>query len=376
MLIRRLVIGCSLLLVTIGAPAARVAAQPASGTPPVPTLAYYYIWFDPSSWQHAKTDVPALGPYSSDDSAVLRQHIEWAKQAGLNGFLVSWKNTPALTRRLAALASIAAQENFQLSIIYQGLNVQRKPLPIGQIAADLDYFVTRFGGDPTFGAPGKPLIIWSGTWEFSQDEVAAVTGPRRDRLQILASERSLPGYERLADLVDGNAYYWSSVDPDKDTGFAKKLRAMGEAVHAHGGLWIAPAAVGFDARLIGGTRVVDRNDGATLRREMDAAMASAPDAIGLISWNEFTENSYVEPSQKYGSRYLSVLTDAISAQRAGLSLDVNFDSSEPGTTDDGSHLGWLGALLGLSIPAPLMLARRGRRERDATANTGDDRADS
>jgi NAD(P)H-dependent FMN reductase len=363
-------LACSLLLFSLSAPAGRVAAEPASGAPPVPILAYYYIWFDPSSWSHAKTDVPALGPYSSDDSAVLRQHIQWASQAGLNGFLVSWKNTPALTRRLADLAAIAAQENFKLSIIYQGLNVARRPLPAAQIAADLDYFINRFAGDPTFGAPGKPLVIWSGTWEFSPEDVAAVTTPRRSSLLILASERNLPGYERLADSVDGNAYYWSSVDPDKDRGFAEKLSAMGQAVHAHGGLWIAPAAAGFDARLIGGTRVVDRQGGDTLRREMNAAMASSPDAVGLISWNEFTENSYVEPSQNFGSHYLTVVSDILSAQRPATD---NFDSSDPGTTDDGSHLGWLGALAALVVPAPLVIARRGRRARGSAAPSGDDR---
>ena len=40
---------------------------------------------------------------------------------------------------------------------------------------------------------------------------------------------------------------------------------------------------------------------------MAAATALAPDAVGLISWNEFTENSYVEPSQNFGTRYLDVL---------------------------------------------------------------------
>jgi hypothetical protein len=356
-LVGRLLV-CGLLLFSVSAPPEGALAQSATGRPPIPVLAYYYIWFDPSAWNRAKTDLPALGAYSSDDSAILRQHLQWAKQAGLHGLIVSWKNTPVLTRRLTQLATLAAQEDFKLSIIYQGLNVARRPLPIDQIAADLDYFVNGFAADPTFGAPGKPLVIWSGTWEFSRDEIAAVTVPRRDALLILASERNLPGYERLADLVDGNAYYWSSVDPDKDRGFADKLGLMGQAVHERGGLWIAPAAPGFDARLIGGTRVVDRHDGATLRREMDAALASLPDAIGLISWNEFTENSHIEPSQKFGSRYLDVLADILSAQPRAID---NPDSSEPATTDDGSHLGWLGVLAALAVPAPVLIARRGRR---------------
>jgi hypothetical protein len=68
--------------------------------------------------------------------------------------------------------------------------------------------------------------------------------------------------------VDGDAYYWSSVDPQRDTRAAAKLAAMSTA-----------------------------------------AIKSSPDALGLISWNEFSENSHVEPSVTYGDRYLAVLRD-------------------------------------------------------------------
>ena len=52
-----------------------------------PLLAYYYIWFDPSSWNRAKTDYPSLGRYSSDDERIMLQHIKWAKAAGIDGFI-------------------------------------------------------------------------------------------------------------------------------------------------------------------------------------------------------------------------------------------------------------------------------------------------
>src|SRR6185312_8257649 len=131
-------------------------------------------------------------------------------------------------------------------------------------------------------------------------EVASVTSGLRNRLTILASERNVDGYERLAPYVDGDAYYWSSADPFHTPGYARKLDAMADAVHARGGIWIPPAAAGFDARMIGGTKVVPRRGGATLRRALDAATTSSPDAIGIISWTEFTENSYIEPSRRLG----------------------------------------------------------------------------
>jgi len=300
------------LLLALGAcvPAPRAAAPtaaPPNGFDAIPLLAYYYIWFDESSWSRAKTDLPQLGRYSSDDPAVMRQHLAWAKAAGIGGFIVSWKSTPTLNRRLAQLIQLANAEQFKLLIIYQGLDFYRNPLPIDRIASDLDDFLSQFASAEPFYLFDRPVVIWSGTWKFSPEEIEQVAGPRRARLRILASERSTEAYARLAGLVDGNAYYWSSVDPTTFPNYPARLAEMGAAVHAGGGLWIAPAAVGFDARLIGGTRVVDRKDGQTLQLQLNAALGSSPDALGLISWNEFSENSYLEPSQAYGQRYIERL---------------------------------------------------------------------
>lgn len=312
------------------ASAAPAPAAPAGGAEnPTPVLAYYYIWFDPSSWDRAKIDYPTLGRYSSDNVEVMRQHIRWAKQAGIDGFIVSWKSTDALNARLDKLVKVAEAENFKLAIIYEGLDFSRNPLPADQVAAGLDYFAAHYATSPAFDLFGKPVVIWSGTWKYSREEIASVTSARRDRLLILASEKNVKDYERMADLFDGDAYYWSSVNPDTFSGYASKLIAMSSAIHAHHGLWIAPAAPGFDARLVGGTTVLDRKDGAVLRQEMDTAAQASPDAIGLISWNEFSENSYVEPSQKYGSRYLDVLADIRHTPAPSIG---NFDSSDPGDT--------------------------------------------
>jgi len=283
--------------------------MPITNTPDnsVPVLAYYYIWFDPQSWDRAKKDYPLLGRYSSDDADVMRRHIEWAKAAGIDGFIVSWKSTEKLNRRLDQLVKIAEEENFKLAINYESLDFDRNPLPPEQVDADLNYFVKHYADNSVFDLFEKPMVIWAGTWEFSLDEIKSVTQTKRNNLLILASEKNVEGYQRLAECVDGDAYYWSSVNPDSHSSYLDKLTAMGETIHQNGGLWIAPAAPGFDARLVGGTSVVERKNGQTLKTELNTALQSLPDAIGLISWNEFSENSHIEPSQTFGNLYLKVL---------------------------------------------------------------------
>lgn len=362
---RALYLVLSLLVIS----ACTVQASPGPAPPPqAPTrvLAYYYIWYNASSWNRAKSDYPLIGRYSSDETVVMRQHVLWAKAVGIDGFIVSWKSTDVLNSRLEKLIDIAAEEEFKLAIIYQGLDFDREPLPPERIADDLDFFQARYANNEVFNIFGKPLIIWSGTWEFSREEIAEVVSRRREWLLILASERNVEGYERVADIVDGNAYYWSSVDPETHRGYEDKLVAMSQSVHASHGLWIAPAAPGFDATLLGGSRVVDRKDGETLRREMDAAIKSSPDAIGLISWNEFSENSHIEPSQQYGTRYLEVMADILGGSIPAV---PDFDSSEPAATSFRNGLPMLGAFLILLAAIPLITLWRRRQPHPDSADS-------
>jgi len=337
--------------------AAMVSTPPAQAAErPEPLFAYYYIWFNGSSWERAKTDYPLLGRYSSDDRGVIRQHVRWAKRAGIDGFIVSWKSTPVLNRRLERLADVAAAERFKLLVIYQGLDFYREPLPVARVAHDLDLFERRFARREAFAAFQKPLVIWSGTWRFSRREIASVTQSLRHSLLILASERNVDGYRRIARSVDGNAYYWASVNPTTYPGHPEKLDELGRAVHQRGGIWIPSAAPGFDARKVGGTSVVQRRGGATLREELDAATRSSPDAVGLISWNEFSENTHVEPSVNHGSRYLDVVADVRSAEPA---VAGEFDSSAPAATGFNYGVPLLGGMA-LFLLASLRLMLRPR----------------
>ncbi|MGH2358431.1 MAG: endo-1,3-alpha-glucanase family glycosylhydrolase [Candidatus Limnocylindria bacterium] len=384
---RRIALAFALVLVLAPAAApAPVDAVYETGSP-IPMLAYYYIWFEPESWERAKIDYPILGRYSSDDRDVMRQHIRWAKAAGIDGFIVSWKSTLTLDRRLEMLMDVAHSESFKLAIMYQGLDFNRNPLPVERIAADIDHFISTYAGDPVFDIFGGPMVIWSGTWEYTPEQIASVSTTRglrsgcewRSDLEprcvlLLATERNVDGVRRLEGKVDGNAYYWSSVNPQSFPGHLDKLSAMADAVHETNGFWIAPAAPGFDARLVGGTTVVQRLDGDTLRQELDVAYASSPDAIGLISWNEFSENSHVEPSEQHGTNSLDVLADVEGGRPPVL---PELDSSQPdlapvgGGREEGvGRVVALSLLVGAIGVGSIVIARRQRSGRAPPARPG------
>jgi hypothetical protein len=345
-----------LFLSCVAGPITPAAAQ-SRGVGPIPVFAYYYIWYEPASWDRAKTDYPLLGRYSSDDLAVMRTHVRLAKQAGIGGFIVSWKKTDVLNSRLEQLASIAGENNFELAVIYQGLDFVRDPLPASRVASDMEWFADRYEGNEAFLQFRDPIVIWSGTWEFSLKEVRRVAEQVGNRILLLASERDVEGYQRIDDFVDGDAYYWSSVDPVRTPGYRGKLREMSEVVHDDGGLWFAPAAPGFDSRLLGGARVIGRRNGATLRMQIAAAVRSSPDVLSIISWNEFSENSHIEPSRDHGREALDTLSDI---NAVSVPVPPGFDSDSPGRTGPGrSNVNTLfGLAVVLAASLGVMIARR------------------
>jgi len=277
-------------------------------------LAHFYIWYSESSWNRAKRDYPSIGRYSSDSVEVMKEQVAQARAAGIDGFIVSWKSSGALNRRLKALRDVAAKNDFKLAITYQAQDFNRRPLPVQRIRQDLETLADTYADDPVFQLFGtRPVVAISGTWHYSQEELQSITAPVASRLRVLATEKSVGGYERVAPAVEGELYYWSSADPQQTPHYLSKLVDMGNAVRARCGVWVAPVAPGFDARDVGGHSVVERRDGATLRASWQAALATTPDAIGVISWNEFSENTYIEPSERYGRRFLDSVADLVHA---------------------------------------------------------------
>jgi hypothetical protein len=368
-----IVLCLTVLMTVLVAPAARAAPTTRAAPGGPPSFAYYYIWYQPTSWQRAKKDYPLLGRYSSDDPVVMDRHVTMAKSAGLTGFIVSWKGTRDLDDRLETLVRTAARHDFKLEIVYQGLDFYRRPLPVAKVTADLEYLADRYADSPVFDTFSRPVVVITGTEQYTLGQLRRATAGVRDRLRVLASAKNVEEYQRTSSVTEGDAYYWSSIDPTSPL-YAPKIQQMSRAVHADGGLWFAPAPAGFDARLIGGHQVVPRRGGDTLRRSIELARQSAPDALGVISWNEFSENSHVEPSEVYDGQELKALADALGgrAQVPQALASTDLLRRNTGLTGWGALVGLLfvGALLNLVIALVRGKRDRPRRRRDGAASPG------
>ncbi len=335
-----------------------VSASTASG--PVPLFAHYYLWWDAAHWTarlgkagsatHGRLpavlaadgctatpsypgdtliDVPAasLGLYSEDHVATLTAQVDQAARAGVNGFVVSWSGTGAadqtstsraFNRRLASLVDVvhaydrAHATKFGLMLGYEGLDNQRRPRPEAWVRNDLSYFARTYGTDPAFSVPRygtKPVVMFLDSRKFGVAELHRVLPPFRARLTLVGDEHGLAEWNRgVRDVFDGDGWYWSEEDPYSNARAFTVLAALAGRLHAEHKLWFSPLSGGYDKSSFGiGGKCVPRRGGKTLRLIYAGNKRSHPDGWMLISWNEYYENTYAEPSLRYGSQTLDVL---------------------------------------------------------------------
>ena len=165
--VRRRALLITLLIVSVAVNLAWTAAGRAQVGHPIPTLATYLIDYERSSWLVTAADShlmdrPLIGAYSSDDETVMRQHMYWAQQAGLGGFVVEWRNERKLNIRLERLAVLAKETEFALSIAYRAENQTRK-----QIDQDLEALQRIVAPHEIFYP--KPRPIWSSSMHPDAD---------------------------------------------------------------------------------------------------------------------------------------------------------------------------------------------------------------
>jgi hypothetical protein len=191
-------------------------------------------------------------------------------------------------------------------------------LPTSYIANDLAYFGSHYGTDSAFDRvqSAKPTVIWQGSRKYPVSALQSVTSQYRGKFRILGDETTWS--TARAPYLDGNAYYWSSQNPWSNPQSFQQLAALAASVRATGTnpdgshkVWVAPFTPGYNKSISGGSSCVPRMGGQTVRKIFLGNAATNPDDFGLISWNEISEGSYIDPMTRYGNQDLNALSPLI-----------------------------------------------------------------
>lgn len=308
--------------------AALTACPAASGcgeAQPEPRLVgiAYSTWFSSAHWRDA-WGTPRLGPYRSDDRAVIRQHAEWLADAGIDFILIDWSNNVDLAPGTTRPEHQAFIENATHALFEEYATLEKRPRVAlmlgtsghpqaatdGRLQAKADQVWRQFADNPRFRPLiqrylGKPLlVVYANTpspygtslpWDDDRFTVRWMTG-------YVAQQRELasPG------LVSKG--YWSWEERGEQTFTLHEGRPEAMTVVAS---WREDSHAKIPA--------AGRRNGQTFREQWSRARAIGPRIALVVSWNEWVRSEQpsaevskdIEPSLEHGRKYLDLLAEEV-----------------------------------------------------------------
>jgi hypothetical protein len=318
----------ALTVSVVGAQAPQMSSGQSAEVSPL-VLAFYYTWFDQSTWTPSKvSDIPAQ-PYVSADRTAMARQVDEAKAAGIDAFVVSWYGPGGASNQtepnFSALLGVAQERGFKLAVDFETAS----PFLKGQneIVAALKHVLSvHTPRDAYLKMNDRPVIFF---WAIQRVPTAggqsALDAWRAIRQQVDPDRRSVwiaEGVDiRYQEVFDGHHLYsvaWSKNVQGTLTDWSSRVHKWSQANGAKR-LWVATVMPGYNDLRTGrqDAFVADRRDGAFYQAAWQGAIASQADWVIITSFNEWVEGSQIEPSQSYGNRYLDLTRDWAAKFKSG-----------------------------------------------------------
>lgn len=247
---------------------------------------------------------PALGSYSSNDSLLIRKHMEWTQQAGIGVLAISWWGKNDFAEKSLALYFDLAEE-FGLKITF---HIEPVYQTIGKFNDLISYLADRYGEHPAlFRYQGKALYYIYDSYKVPAEEWAKILSPegeqsiRHTRLDasfigiwVLRTTRDFflkSGFDGFYTYYASDQYVWGS-NPEN-------WPEMAQFANDHDLIFIPSVGPGYlDTRIRpwNSNTTVDRMQGQYYEQMFRRAIQLSPDFISITSFNEWHEGTQIEPA--------------------------------------------------------------------------------
>ncbi|WP_174273226.1 hypothetical protein, partial [Sphingomonas bacterium] len=262
-------------------------------------------------------NTPLLGLYDSHDPAVVRQHVAWARQAGLTGLISgAWARDARTDESTRLLVAELAAARMKASVYIEG----QKNGYDGAVA-DLRQLLTTHAKSAAWLRVGnRPVIFFyqaslralaPAEWRRAAKQIAAEGFP--EPILIGDVDPRLPTYDMLAAPLDGTHIYVNTRDlagksPVEMLAYAKVNYPQWRAKSAGKMIQCATVSPGYNDTKTPITParnypryIVHRYGTAMLAAQWQAAVGTDPDWVLLTSFNAWNDGAELEPSREWGT---------------------------------------------------------------------------
>jgi len=252
---------------------------------------------------------PLDGVYDSLDPSTINRQVMEAREAGLDGFIVSWWGFESYSHRVLEAMLDLAPKDF-LTIYYETamtfkLRDLSREKAVERIYSDLKGLLAKYSvKDQWVHVDGKPLLVLYIVENYSIDEWLKIKGRlREDGFEpFFLGDTYNPEYLKVMDGLHTYNPIWITL---RGLSFTKVYCDISLRTHEIGGVYASTVCPGYDDRKIREPGLfIAREDGHYYRICWEAAMECRADWALVTSWNEWFEGTEIEPSLEYGKDYI------------------------------------------------------------------------
>ncbi|MGD9723326.1 MAG: glycosyltransferase [Pirellulales bacterium] len=299
--------------------------------------AQYYCWYGNGIGSHhwndtshagAVTDMPRLGYYASSSSSTIEAHWRQFEQMGLDFVAVNLhvdRNGSNAYEQAAAKSIFNVvdrlQSNVRLAIQLCPYDCTREQFA-ESIAVIREQFVPH---ESYFHYDGEPALFyfWTGIQDGNKSWINFVDETTAGFVRVASSLRMYSAKEERSHSF-GLFHGWSLFSPLELSAPTNWERVWAQAYQNSGAgtrnLRVLSVSPGYDDRHLRDPnrksnphRWIDRQQGAIYRRMLAYALSvpEPPDMVMISTFNEYHENTHIEPSRNHGATYFDMTREFV-----------------------------------------------------------------
>ncbi len=276
-----------------------------------------------ASWYY-----PQIGPYDSDDPAVLEYHVLLMKLAGADGVIVDWYGMDDYldygvnNQRTAALFQFTRKAGLKFSLCYEDQTILQETNGFIAISDTTNhaqqtmlYVETNYFSDSSYLRwNNQPVLLNFGPQYFKTNTQWQAI------FSVLTNPPAFFTEDNRLTVVGAGAFDWPPMSLSQTNAGVLSTFALNSYLNTfqqNGASWPAFISSAFprfhdiyqQAGVGPSNGYLDDAGGSTFRNTLVQALTNKSAIVQIVTWNDFGEGTIMEPTVDFGLRDLGVLQD-------------------------------------------------------------------